>query len=52
MLLVDLDPTGPLTFRLFVRDRLAPLPAFTFLELANRDNRIIPQDGFQIRIER
>ena len=51
-LLIDPDASGGMTFRLFVEDVSAPIPAVSVLQLADRQNeRFQPQDT-QIRFER
>ncbi len=52
VLLVDPGPSGMMTFRLRVRDRSAPTPAFTFLQVADRENRRIAPGDTRIRLER
>ncbi len=52
VLLVDPDPSGALTFRLFVDDVSAPTPAFSVLQLADRQNERFITEDIQIRLER
>lgn len=52
VLLVDLDPTGAMTFQLQVADVAAPLPSITVLQLADRQNQRFTTEDIQIRIRR
>ncbi len=52
VLLVDPDPAGAMTFRLYVQDRAGPTPSFTVLQLADRQNEVFEPEDIQIRLER
>ena len=52
VLLVDLEASGMMTFRLMVRDRSGPSPSFAFLQVADRMNRRTTPGDTQIRLER
>ena len=52
VLLVDLEASGTMTFRLMVRDRSAPTPSFTFLQVADRQNRRVTPGDTRIRLQR
>ena len=52
VLLVDPDPSGAMTFRLFVEDVSAPTALFSVLQLADRQNERFETEDIQIRLRR
>ena len=52
VLLIDPGSSGIMTFRLIVRDCSGPVPSFTFLQVADRDNRRISPGDTRVRLER
>ena len=52
VLLVDPDPSGAMTFRLFVEDVSVPTVLFSVLQLADRQNERFETEDIQIRLRR